>query len=119
MPSLDEVNALKLWDYQIQHFDGSRLLVIGGNDLTYYHDVELVFTGVVHISCDTNFSHPQFSDSGSCHCVCGAYRTGIKTDEADFAIVAENREIIIGTVFHYQRKDLKPGERIAPWVDVD
>ncbi|WP_166821416.1 hypothetical protein [Thalassoroseus pseudoceratinae] len=119
MSTLEDVNRLKLWDYRIQHFDGSRLLVIGDNDLTYHHEVELVFTDVYHINCDVDFHHPQFFEMGSCGCGCGAFFTGIQAEDKDFAIAAEKLEVSLGTVFHYRCKDLQPGERIASWVDTD
>ena len=116
MSTLIDANNLKLWDYRIQHFDGSELLVIGSNNLVYYHDVELVFTDVCRIDCAINFHPPQFHDFGPCPCGCGASQYHIQAEDSEFTIAAEKLEIVLGTVFHYQRNELKPGERIAPWV---
>lgn len=95
------------------------MLMIGDNNLTYHHEVELIFTDVVHIRCDINVYHPQFSNLGSCPCGCEAIVIGIQAEEADFEIAAEKLEIVTGTVFHYHRRNLQPGERIAQWVDTD
>ena len=116
MASLEEVNQLALGvsDFRLESYDGWRLLVIGRFDLSYYHDIELVFSGVTFIRCPTSFDRPRFIDAGF---VPGGFRTMIQTEEGEFEIVAESLDATIGKVFHYDRGDqLQPGERIADWV---
>lgn len=113
---LEKVNELQFFNYRLQHFDGWKLYVIGDNDLSYHHGVELILTGVKHITCDVDFYHPVFRHLGSCVCGCSGQRLGIQTDSGSFEIVFDGLEIVTGVVFHYQRPNLQPGERIASWI---
>jgi hypothetical protein len=115
--TLDEVNRLSAGgvdEFRFESFDNSRLIVVGGFDLCYYHVVELTFTEVEFICCPTNFREPQFRDAGAKG---DRRRFEIRTDEGLFEIVAESVSVVIGKVYHYDRgAELQPGERIAAWV---
>lgn len=116
MSTLEAVNELRLFDYRIQHFDGWQLLVIGDHDLTHHHHVELISTDVQHIHSDIEFYHPKFRDLGPCLCGCTGRRLGIQADRSNFEIISAKLEIVIGNVYHYNRENIEPGERIALWV---
>ncbi|GAA0450988.1 hypothetical protein Aca07nite_55330 [Actinoplanes capillaceus] len=50
------------WDWELWRFDGSRLRLAAGYDLTYHHGLELVFTDVCYLSCPARFQDPRFRD---------------------------------------------------------
>ena len=104
----DEVNQLStdgVDEFGIDSFDGSRLVLIGSFDLSYYHDVEVTFTGVAFIRCPTYFREPNFREAGETE------------DGMRFEIVAASAAVAVGKVYHHDRGGkLQPGERIAPWV---
>ena len=55
MLTLSELNAMQLTKYRIQQFDGELLFVVGDDDLSCHHQVEITFRGVQHIHCDIEF----------------------------------------------------------------
>jgi len=121
--SLAEVNELAKYhsDFHIQSFDGHRLILVGSFDLCYYHAIELHFVEVGRIDCPVWFHSPQFvderliQDPGSS--ISEPRRYVIQCDEGQYVVIARTLEIVLGTVFYYDRGDqLKPGERIAQWV---
>ncbi|MBA4191121.1 MAG: hypothetical protein C0467_24320 [Planctomycetaceae bacterium] len=121
--SMAEGNELAKYhsDFHIQSFDGHRLVLVGSFDLCYYHDIELHFVGVGRIDCPVWFHSPQFVDEGLIQdpgsSISEPRRYVIQCDEGRYAVMARNIEIVLGTVFYYDRGDeLKPGERIAQWV---
>ena len=113
----DEVNQLSadgVDEFRFHSFDGSRLVLIGSFDLSYYHDVEVTFTEVAFIRCPTYIRGPKFCEAGKGE---DGTRFEIATDEGTFEIVAESAAVAVGKVYHYDRgEQLQPGERIAPWV---
>jgi hypothetical protein len=116
MTSLEKLNeiAASATDFRLESYNGEQLQIIGSFDLCYYHDVELIFSGVAFIRCAAEFTYPQFTDAGF---VPGGFRTLIHAEEGEFEIVARSLVVTFGKVFHYDRGDqLKPGERIADWV---
>jgi len=118
--TLDDVNRLAAGgtdEFRFESFDGSRLVLIGSFDLSYYHDVELTFVDVEFIHCPTYMLGPRFRETGP-------KRHGrgfeIATTEGLFEIIADSVSVLIGKVYHYDRGDaLEPGERIADWVKRD
>jgi hypothetical protein len=130
MDVLDRLN-LGCWDYRILTFDGSRLIIAGSTDFSYYHLVEAEFAEVSFISCPTYFSDAKFRlgtaaeqaevsqfvaiDAGDHLFAIDAESTGSMELKA-FFILAQSLELNEGTVYYYKREDLKPGERIAAWV---
>ena len=119
VPEIAQVNELGLWDYTLSRIDDHTLLILGSNDFDYYHDFELELRGVTFCDLPDEFSHAEFK-------LMNRMRRRI-----DIAVAAEPKSDIgmhqysiraaevsarIGTVYYYDRKELKPGERIAPWV---
>jgi hypothetical protein len=131
MGALDRLNKFACWDYRLLSFDGSRLIIVGSTDLSYYHLVEAEFAEVSFLSCPTEFSHGRFRLATEAEHTLVNRLVAIDGEDILFAIDAESSgsmetqvffilaqtlNVIEGTVYYYERENLKPGERIAPWV---
>lgn len=116
------------------------LIILGSFDFSYYHQVEIVFYGVkahtLHHEAywPDHWSKPQLellsqADEKAVINQLGwppademhlfAFNRGSHGDER-YYILAEGLSWYIGTVFHYDREaqeELKPGERVAYWVN--
>jgi hypothetical protein len=61
---LDQLNQrlqeIDISDYYLDEFKDERLVLLGSFDLSYYHDVEIVFEGVQYICCPTYVESPRF-----------------------------------------------------------
>jgi len=113
---LNRLTANSIHEFEIRSYDGWRLLIIGSSHLSWHHEVEILFTNVVHINCPTSFDTPTFQDTGKCPC-CECRKFSIRTDQKEWEIIAGTAEVRIGIVYHYDRgENLQPGERIADWV---
>lgn len=120
---LDRLNALGMWDFTVAKSDQGSLLILGSTDFTYYHRVEIEFTGVSFHDLPETFSHAEFllspsdadadADEPRNVYVFGESLVDMRTE---YRIRARAVAVRLGTVYYYDRKDLKPGERIAPWV---
>lgn len=118
------------WDWELLSSNGSELRLAAGNDLTYHHTLELVFTDVAYLACPARFSHPRFREPtpaerdlvrryvGGDPPVLIAFDIEAMMGEGDLPglIAAESVEAVPGLVYRYWRDGLKPGERLAPFV---
>ena len=113
---LRRINELLLssGECRIASFDGSRLVVIGSFDLSYYHDFEVEFEEVSYLQCATYFdaqrlrlasaneaaqlrrNHRDYIDDDD-QIFC------IEADEKTFFIAAQNLILREGRAFHYDR----------------
>ncbi|MBO3741675.1 hypothetical protein [Actinoplanes flavus] len=50
------------WDWELLRFDGCRLRLAAGYDLTYHHGLELVFIDVTYLVCPARFQDPVFRE---------------------------------------------------------
>ncbi|MEU2505833.1 hypothetical protein ABZ621_14100 [Streptomyces sp. NPDC007863] len=50
------------WNREVRRFDGSRLTLAAGCDLTYHHGPEAEPTDVLHVRCPTAFTDPVFRE---------------------------------------------------------
>jgi hypothetical protein len=50
------------WSWEISSFDGSRLVLAAGADLTYHHELELILVDVSFMQVPTAFEHPVFRE---------------------------------------------------------
>ncbi|MFC8277894.1 hypothetical protein ACFUJR_36270 [Streptomyces sp. NPDC057271] len=62
---IDEHGVLRLpegswWDWRVAGHDGSRLRLVAGYDLAYFHGLELVFTDASYVRCPFAFLDPEF-----------------------------------------------------------
>ncbi|MFD8014537.1 hypothetical protein [Streptomyces sp. NPDC058955] len=49
------------WDaWELRRYDGSRLTLAAGYDLTYHHGLEVELTDVLYVRCPTAFMDPVF-----------------------------------------------------------
>ncbi|MDT9693525.1 hypothetical protein Q5762_35440 [Streptomyces sp. P9(2023)] len=48
------------WEWSVLSFDGSRLRLGAGYDLSYHHSLEVVFTDASYLRCPTMFMDPVF-----------------------------------------------------------
>ena len=116
-------------DFEVNTYDGSRLLIVGSFDLTYYHEVEIEFESVAYIELPTLFDRPRLriataEESERLRYLdlsppekLYAIDTDPDTEDRTFYVAAESVRARRCMVYHYQREDLKEGEEIAPWVE--
>jgi hypothetical protein len=131
MIQLDEINKLGCWDWRIASFDGSQLCIVGGTDLAYSHIVEVWISEVDYVSCPTQFSHATFRQATDMEHTALADIVDLTSSQEIIVIEAETMaslgiiqffivgnaiEVVHGNVYYYHRSDLKPGERLAPWL---
>ncbi|MEU2545616.1 hypothetical protein ABZ618_09275 [Streptomyces roseolus] len=51
------------WDaWELRRFDGSRLTLVAGHDLTYHHGLEVELVDVSYVRCPTGFMDPVFRE---------------------------------------------------------
>lgn len=101
--------------YRIQSFAGTRLHIVGSSDICYYHDVEIILEEVQFISCMTNF---RLLDISEVELNSRDREVILNSDEGLFKIIAERVAVQAGKVYYYDRgTKLRPGERIAEWVE--
>jgi hypothetical protein len=127
-----ELNAAELFDFEVESFTSGALTIIGGHDLAYSHDFEIVLHDIAWYSGAFYFHHalfraasteesaaipPDARAEGTAFCIVTDHGNG--ADGPRFFAVASRAEVRRGTVYHYARSDLKPGERIADWVKKD
>jgi hypothetical protein len=121
---LDRVNDLHIWDFTAVRREDGTLLILGSNDFTCYHYLEMEFSGVTDCDLPEEFSHAEFRLGSSDVDDDGVERWRVYvTAESmlvvrsdDYEIRAAGLTVKLGHVFYYDRKDLKPGQTIAPWV---
>lgn len=128
LTQLEELlGSTEIPDFRLQSFDSVNLLLIGSFDLAYYHQVEVLFHEVSYLACPTTFSDASFRlatpeevDSLSVALAEDDQAFAIECDggqgEIVALIVAEHLSVLTGKVYHYEREDLSPGERVADWV---
>ena len=50
------------WDWTVLGYDGSRLTLAAGHDVTYHHGLEVVFTDTLYVRCPMDFADPAFRE---------------------------------------------------------
>ena len=104
-----------LWDFMTSVAENGDALVLGSNDFDYYHHLELEFHGVMFNDLPATFSHAQFRLDRRASDRLLVWITAVPPDdigEREFEVQATTMTARIGTVYYYDRQDLKPGERI-------
>lgn len=118
------------WDWDVRQFDGSRLRLAAGQDLTYHHGLELVFTDVVYLACPTQFPEPRFREPTPGEQALVRRYVGEELplvfafdvespaggEPLPCLVAAEAVEVVVGRVYRYWRNDLTAGERLVPNV---
>ncbi|PZT53825.1 hypothetical protein [Paenibacillus silvae] len=127
----------KLRADHIEHFyitepskwQSGQLVLAGSFDFTYYHNVEITFTGVEFILCPGAtfcMDHIRLATEEEIvqlHPLMYGYeRNGIvfclenEFEHQRFYIVAKQMTYHFGMVYYYDRANLQAGERIADFV---
>lgn len=116
-----------IWSFKIVKTENLNLLLIGGNTLDGYHELEMYFKGVEYLACLTVFNADNLREATEDEKIligknyvnisCPIFLCFEKFD-AKYFIVADALEYKTGVVYHYQRESLEEGERIAEW-DID
>ena len=118
------------WDWDVLEFDGVRLRLAAGHDLTYYHDLEVVFTDVAFLTCPVQFFDARFREAtpderelvrryaGEVPPLVSAFDVESPAGGGllPCLVAAEAAEVVVGRVYRYWRDDLGVGERLAPHV---
>jgi hypothetical protein len=105
----------------------ARLVIVGGLDLSYYHEFELTFSGVTYIACETVFDPARLRqsteaeasalkkeidfESGTLFCFESTFDARVSG-----RVVAAEVSFRKNRVYYYDRSALEPGESIASWV---
>ncbi|NMO18569.1 hypothetical protein HPC49_33200 [Pyxidicoccus fallax] len=115
-------------DFGLRWIQAGSLYVVGSEDLSYYHQVELVFEDFAHVNLPREFSSPRLRLASAHEALAPAHLRSdpelstfvFETPDAPggvFFVCACRLRIEYGMAYHYRRTPLQPGERIAPWVD--
>ncbi|AFI92510.1 hypothetical protein EXT68_17095 [Pectobacterium parmentieri] len=126
MKEQDLVSAIKehdwkqSWlDFSVFLYDRERLIIVGSNDLSYYHTLEIIIEspsfvqGILDWPCDVNHDFIKISkDNLEDEFIINFH----SDDEFTFKAIGKHISINFDTVFYYKREDLKPGERLAYFV---
>ncbi|MEV8322321.1 hypothetical protein [Kitasatospora sp. NPDC056731] len=117
------------WDWDVVAWDTGLLRLGAGHDLSYHHNLELVFSNPVFVMCPTAFHDPTFREPapdevrmvsrqvGETPAVLVAFEADAGGAEPALGLIAAGQlDIVQGTVFRYWRENLAVGERLAPWV---
>jgi len=100
---LARINAMALWDFTAAALDNGDVLVMGSNNFTYYHDLELTFSGVFFSELPATFRHALFRLDRSVTdrvCVWANAVGPDHLDERDFEIQAAGMTARIGKVVY-------------------
>ncbi|MFP1733904.1 hypothetical protein ACLECU_16735 [Lonsdalea quercina] len=108
-------------DFSVFLYERGRLVIVGSDDLSYYHNLEITIetpsyiNGVMDWSCDLDegFMKISFQDNGSQKLSTLEFYSD---DELKFKVVGESISVNFDTVFYYKRDNLSTGERLAYWV---
>lgn len=108
-------------DFSVFLYERGRLIIVGSDDLSYYHNLEITIetlsyiNGVMDWSCDLDddFMKISIQDDGSKKLSILEFYSD---NELKFKVVGESISINFDTVFYYERDNLRTGERLAYWV---
>lgn len=108
-------------DFSVFLYERGRLVIVGSDDLSYYHNLEITIetpsyiNGVMDWSCDLDESFMEISIQDN-----GSQKSSIiefySDNELKFKVVGENISVNFDTVFYYEKDNLNIGERLAYWV---
>ncbi|MGQ7746882.1 hypothetical protein ACUNDQ_22130 [Pectobacterium brasiliense] len=106
-------------DFSIFLYDRERLIIVGSDDLSYYHTLEIIIElpsfvqGILGWPCDVNDGFIKISKS---HLGDEFIVEFYSDDDFTFKVIGEYISINFDTVFYYKREDLKLGERLAYFI---
>lgn len=108
----------KTWlDFSLYSYDCSRLIIVGSDDLCYYHTIEIVvenpsfIQSTAYWTCDVNEVFIRVNQEGELKKLTFYYG-----EEVCFSVSADKFSVNFDTVFYYKRAELLQNQRIAHWV---
>ena len=134
---VNQIDALirqkRLWfDFHVLSYDGRKLIIAGSEDLTYYHQLEVIFEDVFFFSgyfdewhSDTSqpvFILPNLETELKLNLeyeiVAGNHLFIFKTEDHNNDVIISARKVSFNTdnVLYYFREDLKENQRLADFV---
>ncbi len=130
LPSFDDGSVT--FELEIQSYTGNSLRIIGGRDLSLkYHEVEILLDQVHWIDLPTNWQiesvvncirlvipsqQPEQIERRTVYQDYQLFEFSNCLSGNNGFVAAERVAVTTGVCFHYERKELKPGQRIADWV---
>ncbi|MCG8710936.1 hypothetical protein JHU04_004253 [Brenneria sp. 4F2] len=106
-------------DFSVFLYDREHLIIVGSDDLSYYHTLEITIElpsfvkGILDWSCDINDDFIRITKND----LEGYFVVEFYSDnEFAFKVIGNDISFNFDTVFYYQRECLKPGERLAYWI---
>ncbi|AWA31042.1 hypothetical protein HYN48_13645 [Flavobacterium magnum] len=120
------------FDFHVFSYDTKKLILAGSENLTYYHTLEIIFEDVFFVSgifaqLKTDNKSTVFSIPEDQHLLNLTYEIEqgyhlftLKAEDfkSNFIIAAKSISFNTDTVYYYNRKDLKPNERIAYFISL-
>lgn len=108
-------------DFSVFLYKKNQLVIVGSDDLSYYHTLEIIIenpsyiNGVMDWSCslDEDFIKSSTYIDGSRESLLLEFYSD---SELKFKITAEKISINFDMVFYYKKENLNIGERLAYWV---
>ncbi len=126
------IQAQEWFDFHVVEYDAKHLIIGGGQDLSYSHNLEVIFEDVFFYSGVINEWHTDTSKPAlempdgekvvqlnkRFEIQQGYQLFIIRTEDlqSDIHIAAKKLSYNTDTVFYYLRPDLKENERIADFV---
>lgn len=123
--AIDEANVTML--SMLSLTPAAELVVVGGLDLSYYHEFELTFSGVTYVASERDFDPARLrraraaevealerevdDDGGELFCFESTFDRKVLG-----RVVAADVTFRRCLVYYYDRSPLGPGESVAPWV---
>lgn len=127
-----EIRLHNWFDFHVQNYDGYRLSIVGGQDLTYSHELELIFENVFYASIifeewrsDTSKTiieipekelNEKLNVEFEIHQGFQIFIIHPEDFKNKIYVAAKNLRFKKETVYYYDRQDLKENERIADFV---
>lgn len=109
-------------DFSVFLYEKTRLVIVGSDDLSYYHTFEVIIelpsyiSGVMDWSCDTDDEFIKLRTN-----TYSPYERFIiefyEDSELKLKVTARNVTLNFDTVFYYKKENLKTGERLAYWLE--
>lgn len=122
-----------IFEFELHSYDGRRLVIAGAFDPAYSHEIEVMFDQPTFASIPVQFSDAKIRVASDAESVSLSPFAKLEKEETVFVIDAEcgrpdegrNAFFVIaegvthrsGTVYHYEREDLREGEEIDPILE--
>ncbi len=128
----DVIGHQEWFDFSLKYYSASKLIIVGGTSLEYYHEIEIIFSDLFFISCGTEWKTETSEEVLYILEGQEAYDFNVKNNiqqgytifefqtddfDANFQVAAKSIEYKLGKVYYYKKEDLEDGERLADWIE--